>query len=795
MISRFSRRWFRFCCVSLAPFAFWLLTLLLPNTACSQGNFLPGVNYPVEGVRAGVAVGDINGDKKLDVVVANATARIGILLGNGNSKLKTETFINIITTSTPCTTYGVALGDFNGYGFLYLAVLCQNFVLGQVSQPNGSIQILLGNGDGTFRTPVVYAIDGLNPSSIFVADFNGDKKLDLAVLNQASNNITILLGNGDGTFGTAADYAMPSDTTPGSMAIGDLNGDGRADIAVAGFTSQVGVITVFLANPDGSLGTATNWITTTPAVCAQASCSPPTAVAITDVNNDGKLDLVADDNAGAGLVCLVGNGDGTFSAVIVSDAARVVQTVPATLATGDFNGDGKQDVAEALNFPTNQNLVIYHGNGDGTFQPPVFLSEGQLTSYGAGPVVSSDLNADGFTDLVLGTVPPDGTSAIIVVLNCGLRCTSTSLTSSSPNSSFNQPVTFTATVSPISSKATGTPTGLVSFQDTGTFPVTNLGTATLATGSAAFVYSGLSVGGHAITAIYQGDQNFTLSTSSPFVQGVSQASTTTAISSSPNPSSSGQSVTFTAVVSPSTSGVPTGSVVFSDNGSQSVSIALDATGSASFSISSLTTGAHSITWAYSGDGNFNPSTSATLSQIVGTSSAPLVISSNRTSATVGAGQSASFLLAITPLTGFNSSNSISFGCSGLPALSNCSFTPATLTTTGHVVTTTLSITTSGPHTGSATLRPFGSGVFAAGWLLIAGLICLPFSGKCTSLSGLIRLVCVMSLVMLFAVACGGGSGGSGSGSSTTPAGTYSIVVTATAGSGSQTQNLSLTVTQ
>jgi hypothetical protein len=772
-------------------FTFLCLSLLLPTLLRGQGNFLPGVNYPVNDVAAGFAVGDINGDKKPDVIVANLDGRVGILLGNGDGTLQAETFINVLTTSPPCTTYGVAVGDFNGDGFLDLAVVCHNIVLGKYPD-NGSIQILLGNGDGTFQTPVVYAIDGLNPSSIFVADFSGDKKLDLAVLNQASNNITILLGNGDGTFGTAVDYAMPSGTTPrSSMAIGDLNGDGRADIAVAGGASVGGVITVFLANPDGTLGTGTNWITTTQTVCAQ-SCGAPTAVAITDVNNDGKLDLVADDNAGAGLVCLLGNGDGTFGAVIVSDAARVFATVPASLATGDFNGDGKQDLAEALGTETLQDVAIYFGKGDGTFQPPFFVSEGQSSVSAAGPIVSIDLNADGFTDLVLGTGQSGGPSAITVVLNCGLRCTSTNITSSSPNSSFDQTVTFTATVSPISSKATGTPTGTVSFQDTGTFPATNLGTATLAAGSAAFVYSGLSVGGHAITAIYEGDQNFALSTSSPFTQGVNQASTTTAISSSPNPSSSGQSVTFTAVVSPSTSGVPTGSVVFSDNGSQSVSIALDATGSASFSISSLTTGTHSITWAYGGDGNFSPSTSATLSQIIGTSSAPIAISSNRTSATVGAGQSASFLLAITPLTGFNSSNPISFSCSGLPALSNCSFTPATLTTTGHVVTTTVSIATTGPHTGTATSRPFGSGVFAAGWLLIAGLICLPFSGKCKRFSGLISLVCAMSLAILLLVACGGGS--SGSGSRTTPAGTYAIVVTATAGAGSQSQNLSLVVT-
>src|SRR5258708_11851292 len=204
-------------------------------------------------------------------------------------------------------------------------------------------------------------------------------------------------------------------------------------------------------------------------------------------------------------------------------------------------------------------------------------------------------------------------------------------------------------------------------------------------------------------------------------------------------------------------------------------------------------GTHSITWSYSGDGNFTPSTSATLSQIIGSSSASLAISSSRTSATVGAGQSASFVLAITPLTGFNSSNAISFSCSGLPALANCSFTPAMLNTSGHVVTTTLSITTTGSHTGSAALRPFGTKVFASGWLLVSGLIFLPLSGKPRKFPGVLALVCAISLVMLFAAACGGGTSGTSS-STTTPAGTYAIVVTATAGGGSQTQNLSLVVT-
>ena len=638
------------CCHALSArkvkLILFTLALFVPAAIYGQGNFLPGVNYPVAG-GLGIAVGDVNGDKKLDVVVANGGTTVGILLGNGDGTLQLEITINVPLST--CGTVGVALGDFNGDGSLDLAVLCVNAVF-----PNGDagvIEIYLNNGDGTFQTPVAYPIDGLNPFAIFAADFRNNGKLDLAVLNQASKSVTILLGNEDGTFATPADYDLPSGTqTKGIMAVGDVNGDGRPDVAVAGATNTGGTITVFLTNADGTLGTATSWVTTTSAVCAQL-CVVPTAVAIVDVNNDGKPDLVADVGLGQGLVSLLGDGDGTFQAALPSDLGANFPGISGTenfgvssFTTGDFNSDGKQDVAEAMALDGGSgqiyNLAVYPGNGDGTFQSPTYIEEGASNSPQARAIASADLNGDGLPDLVMITTPTGGQPAVTVVLNCGTRCSSTSLTSSAPTSVFNQPVTFTATVSAVSSHATSTPTGSVVFQDSSTIPPTNLATANLVSGTASFGSSGLARGDHAIIASYQGDQNFTPSTSTVLSQTVRRASTSTSISSSPNPSNSGQSVTFTAVVAPATSGVPTGNVVFADNGAQSASVPLDATGSASYSTSSLTTGTHSITWSYGGDGNFIASTSTMLTQIVGTSSSSMAISSSATSATVGAGQSA-----------------------------------------------------------------------------------------------------------------------------------------------------------
>jgi hypothetical protein len=803
MISRFSWGWLRFCCVRLAPFVFWLLTLVLPSTAWSQGNFLPGVNYPVTG-QGKIAVGDVNGDNKLDVVVANQDNTVGILLGNGDGTLQAETMVTVLPSGSPMVTQAVAVGDFNGDGILDLAVLCNTSASTFVAPNNitGAIEILLGSGGGNFQTPVEYPIDGMDPTLIFTTDFRNNGKLDLAVLNQASNNITILLGNGDGTFGTAVDYAIPSGTTAKSMAIGDLNGDGHADVAVAGLTSVDGVISVLLANSDGSLGQGTNWITTTSAICARG-CQAPTAVAIADLNNDGKPDLIADNGPGGGLVSFLGNGDGTFNAAIPSGPPPLLVNTgsSASFATGDFNTDGKQDVAEAeFSVPSyDGDLAIFLGNGDGTFQSPLYIEErlANLSSE-ALSVVSADMNGDGFTDLVLGTAQ-SGTSTgpftVTVALNCGLRCTSTSLTSSGPTSSFNQSITFTATVTALSPKATSAPTGTVSFQDT--FPVANLGTATLVSGSATFVYSGLSAGSHSIIAIYEGDQNFTASTSSTIQQNVYQASTTTAISSSPNPSNSGQSVTFAAVVSPSTSGVPTGSVAFSDNGNQSASVVLDATGSASFSTSSLTTGTHSITWSYSGDSNFMASTSPTLTQIVGTNAAPFVITPNSTSATVPAGQSASFGISLVSVPGFTTP--VTFICSGLPVDSSCQFQPSSLTPNGKTLKTMVTIMTTARNSVLfPTPRWFpacGAYFRVVSLIFLMGLIFVLVRATQAERNRAPAWACLIwSFVLVIVIAatgCGGGS--SSTGPTGTPVGTSQVMVTATSGSSTQSVMFTLIV--
>ena len=193
--------------------------------------------------------------------------------------------------------------------------------------------------------------------------------------------------------------------------------------------------------------------------------------------------------------------------------------------------------------------------------------------------------------------------------------TTIAVTTSLTPTVFGQPVTFTATVSPVSPGG-GTPTGTVTFQD-GT---NTLGTGTLNSGSATLTNSSLVVGAHSITAVYNDDANFNSSDSSasPLTQTVNPANSTTTLTSSTNPTVFGQSVTFTATVTATApgSGTPTGTVTFKDGGVPLATNALDGTLHATFTLNTLSTGSHSITATYNADSNFNTSTSVTLTQTV-----------------------------------------------------------------------------------------------------------------------------------------------------------------------------------
>jgi len=202
---------------------------------------------------------------------------------------------------------------------------------------------------------------------------------------------------------------------------------------------------------------------------------------------------------------------------------------------------------------------------------------------------------------------PADDAVVFVLPNPTAVATTTTLASSLNPSTFGQPVTFTATVKSTS----GTPTGMVRFND----GATALGTASLVAGVAKFTAKSLAVGAHSITAVYAGNVNFAASKSAVLKQTVNKAGTSTSLVSTPNPSTVGQTVTFTVTVKASTSGTPTGTVTFKD-GTTTLGTGSLSGGKATFKTSKLAKGVHSITAAYGGSATYLASTSPVLKQTV-----------------------------------------------------------------------------------------------------------------------------------------------------------------------------------
>jgi hypothetical protein len=429
------------------------VSVLLGN---GNGTFQTAKNYSAGTNPASAAVWDFNSDGKPDLVVTNqSSGNVSVLLGNGDGTFHTS--VNYGAGTGPAS---VKVGDFNGDGNADLAV---GDILG------GTAGVLLGNGDGTFQAVVTYPA-GASPISVALGDFNGDGKTDLALANASGGNVYMLLGNGNGTFQAGVVYGVG--TAPASVATGDFNADGITDLAVAnqgggGVSILLGTVppatslglvsssnpseygqpitltaTVFPSTATGAvefldgttvleakplnLGQAQIYTSLLPSgsnsLSAVYNGAPgvwkasvsntvkqaenPVAAngfapalgypggsgfAVGDFNNDGKPDLAVVNDGSNNVSILLGNGDGTFQGAMNFPT----EAGPSFVVAADFNGDGKSDLA--IVYSGSNNISVLLGNGDGTFLVPVNYAAGASPSYAA----VGDFNRDGKADLVI----------------------------------------------------------------------------------------------------------------------------------------------------------------------------------------------------------------------------------------------------------------------------------------------------------------------------------------------------------------------------------------------------------
>jgi hypothetical protein len=344
-------------------------------------SFYPAVNYGTGSAPRSVAVGDFNGDSRPDLVTANFNSNtVSVLLGNSDG-----TFQSSVSYATGSGPSSVAVGDFNGDGKPDLAVANAN------GSTSTAVSVLLGNGNGTFQSAVNASSGNFGATTVAVGDFNGDGRLDLAVAKSTSfsNTVWLLLGNGNGTFQPPISYGIGSG--PSSIAVQDFNGDGKPDLVVTNLRSNN--VSVLLGNGNGTFQSAISY----------AAGTGPSAVTVGDFNGDGKADLAVANQSSNNVSVLLGNGNGTFQSA-VSYAAG---SGPSSVAVGDFDSDGTADLV--IGNAGSNSVSVLLGNGNSTFQSAVSYAAGS----GPSSVAMGDFDGDGTPDLAVANKGSNNVSVLL----------------------------------------------------------------------------------------------------------------------------------------------------------------------------------------------------------------------------------------------------------------------------------------------------------------------------------------------------------------------------------------------
>lgn len=340
----------------------------------SSVSFAAGVSYPSGNKTYVLFAGDLNGDGKTDLAAGNELdSTVSVFLNSG-----TGTFARVAPVF-PTGEYptGGTIADFNRDG---------QFDVVTADYHGNSVTVLLGDGSGVLAPRASYpTVAGAETSNLALGDLDGDDNLDVVATNPQDHSVTVFLGQASGVLqpGTTLSVGIVGASEPFSAAIGDFDGNGDDDLAIA--DNRSGTIIVRLGNGDGTfqaeaayaIGGGSSFILTTG-----------------DVNVDGNLDLLCANRGSGNVSVLLGRGDGTFKRTILASTGEA--TGPYAIALADFNRDGVPDVVTANYLTSTASILI--GNGDGSFEPPISSGPTGTISYG---IAVGDFNSDGRPDFAV----------------------------------------------------------------------------------------------------------------------------------------------------------------------------------------------------------------------------------------------------------------------------------------------------------------------------------------------------------------------------------------------------------
>ena len=802
------------------------------------------VSYSVTGVpflilvTSGVQILDVNGDSNPDLLVdaAGTSSVLMTALGDGSGG-----FSSVVQTPNAGGGQQIVYADVNGDGILDMV------------QTSGLLEVWAGKGDGTFTLPAngaSYIEDGGGGQSLALADFNGDGNLDIAQLGGDYKQLSLFAGNGKGGFNGAP--ALASTPNPFFITLADA-----ADVQGKGFTSALyidysGDLPQVVTGVGDGKGNFTYTVGLTSTADPNLDFIEPVQA---DFNGDGKQDLLIVDVDGSMSVAL-SNGDGTFAAP-KKLALPALNCVVGYAATGDLNGDGKTDVVVAYvgdaacggTGGTASGYFAALGNGDGTFQTPVF------TAYGSElySVTLADMNLDGNLDLLLDDAPfqVGGTFSVDLLpgngdgtFAPGTAISSNYLVSQVIAGDYNGdgkpdlillqegeelaindndqtagvlllPGRGDGTFGGVSQVGTGNfflngsltdvngdgqPDLVLSLYNTQAQPNTFYGLSTLlGEGSGAFsnpvnTLESLDSESPFVGNFYNDNApDFIVATAYGTALYLGQGGTTFTLNSSGSSITFGQDETLTATVAASMANrpAPSGTVSFYD-GTMLLGSSPLSSGSAVYSTSALVSGSHSITAAYSGDGNFNPQTSPTTAQVTVAALTPAFsLASNSSTMSLSQGQGGVATLTLTANASF--SGAVALTCAGAPANASCVVNPANVTLTpGGTGAATLVITTTAAKAALATPREPWQNFPGSGSPISLSLAALGmFAGwKWRRRWPMVLSLLVLTISGIGLTACGGDSS-----VNTVAKGSYTITVTATpSGSSGSAQTVTVAVT-